>query len=103
MSELKKLTDPDDIILYFEPAYLAVESERKGVPIPITAEPGSYHRIAKENQARAIFLTKIHPRRTRAGNDGLNVSEYIQDWSEPVWCSRSSIQSIIVSCLYRVK
>ena len=100
-SNIKESVPEDAKVLYFLPSYLAILSDRKGVPAPSPVDGRTYRQIAKNNGASYIFLTRFHPRNTRPDYNGLTGAEHIHSGTEIIWCSQLE-NGEIASCLYRI-
>ena len=93
---------PYEQVMYFLPSYLAVLSNRTGIIAPSPIDKNNYRSIVNENGVSSIFLTRLHPRKTRVGYSGFLGAENLDDWSKKMWCSKL-VNGDIASCLYSVE
>lgn len=65
MEAIRKLTSPEDRIMWVAPAYIALLSDRRGIPAPEPGlAPAAYRQAVRESGADYVFLTLYHPRDT---------------------------------------
>lgn len=78
MDTIRRLTRPEDRIMWVVPSYLALLADRRGVSAPSERlAPAEYRRSVLDSQADYVFLSAFHPRDTihdtawRAGLEAL--------------------------------
>jgi hypothetical protein len=98
-AELDRSLPGGAVVGFYEPSYVTVLSARKSVPLPYPVDANTW-RTAREAGATHVFLTRIHPRLSRSGIDGLAIVGRPPRDAELMWCSRESLQGLPASCLY---
>jgi hypothetical protein len=92
----------DAKVMYYLPSYIALLSSRTGIKAPEPGEKKSYREIAEKHGVDYVFLTRMHPRHSRAVLDNVDTWVSIRGWTSLVWCSEiAGIGNI--SCLHRTK
>ena len=102
IKSLKKITAKNDIVLYFEPAYIALLSNRFGKKITFIKKKNLYS-IDNIDDADYVYLSKIHPRKTSEGINGLNIYPYMKEQTELIRSRKLSDTDEPVSLFLKVK
>lgn len=92
----------DEKVMYFVPSYQAILNDIQSVKIPSPVYRQEYLRIARESNAKYMFLTRLHPRKTRLGYNGFQGVEGLNVWAQQLWCSHLR-GGEITSCLYKIR
>lgn len=103
MKSINSSTELNDTILYFTPEYIALLANRHSKKIEIDISEDNKYSINNLNDANYIYLSKLHPRKTREGINGLGMHPYIKDDTIPIWASLSSEKNETVSLFLKVK
>jgi len=98
--QIKKHVADGGRVMYFVPAYLAVLGDRTGIGVPYPVNSSVYTRIARDTNSNYLFLTELHPRKTREGFSGFSGAKSIEGWVEGLWCNQLD-SGEKVACLYR--
>lgn len=101
MEYIKNNTKKNDLILYFEPTYIALLSNRYSKRIYFEYDNQGYH-VNKDPDADYIYLSRIHPRKTRTEINGLDMIPYVRAYSENVWTHYSSENNEPVSSFMKI-
>ncbi len=72
-------------VLYFEPAYISLLAGRRGLAFPHLRDPLEFRRQVWKSGAEYVYLSRLHPRDTRAGVDGLSWLRAFSGWARLVW------------------
>ena len=65
MDEIRKLTRPEDQVMWVAPSYVALLADRRAVPAPAPElDPDAYRAAVRASQADYVFLSLYHPRDT---------------------------------------
>ena len=84
IEHLGEITDPEAVIMYFEPAYIFLLANRISRKTAFKKNGGFY--IKRYPDADYIYLTKLHPRPPRQEDiNGLDAYPYISDWTQLLW------------------
>ena len=98
---LGKLLASEEKTLYVMPEYLAILANRQSTKIVYGVNREQAHATAKFSAVDYVYLTHLHPRKTRMGFSGMK-SETLEGWTRLEWCSYDEVNAIKVSCLYKV-
>ena len=100
MKRIEEITKPNSLILYFEPTYIALLSDRNSQSITFTNENGLFT-VNRVKEADYTYLSRLHPRKTRDEINGLDVQAYIKDYTDILWTSFSSENNEPVSIFFK--
>ena len=99
---IEKSTNSDDLVLYFEPTYIALLSNRVSDSIGFDYKDGLYT-VNINPKADYIYLSRIHPRKTRENINGLDIKRYIKQDTETIWSNYSSDEQELISIFLKIK
>ncbi len=102
MKIIEKTTKTEDIILYFEPTYIALLSNRKSLNITFSHKNGLYY-VNKEKEADYIYLSRIHPRKTKNEINGLDIQQYMEEHTSHVWSHNSFYNNEPISVFLKIE
>ena len=103
ISNLKYLTQKNDVILFFEPSYIAALANRASLKFITPIITNDYIENLKESKFDYIFISRIIPKRTREDIDGNIYLGYFEDWADIVWAHKSSADNEYISILLKKK
>ncbi len=95
-------TNTDDIIMYFEPTYVALLSNRISKSITFSHADGLYT-LNDSPGADYIYISRIHPRKTREGINGLDIQAHLKDYADIQWTGNSLYNNDLVSIFLKIK
>lgn len=98
---IKNIVPEDEKLLYFNPSYLAVLSDRAGMATASPVDKARYRSLSNTSGARYIYLTRLHPRNSRLSYNGFRGVEQLEGWSKIVWCSQLA-NGDFASCIFRI-
>jgi hypothetical protein len=85
MEKIKHVTEPSDVILYYEPAYITLLANRYSEKITFTHYGNEHYELDNRGDAKYVYLSKLHPRKTRKNINGLATRHYFDAWPELIW------------------
>ena len=100
---LKEITKANDRIMYFIPAYVALLAERVAVPIRFGKDEEGKIVLLKDKQAEYVYLSELHPRKTRKEINGLAVAPFFEGWTSLVRTSYSEELGRTVAVLLKTE
>ena len=84
IKRLGEITEPEAVIMYFEPAYIFLLADRTSRKT-VFKKNGDFY-IKRYPDADYIYVTKLHPRPLKKRDiNGLDVYPYIADWTQLLW------------------
>lgn len=99
--KIGEVTEPDDIILYFEPSYIALLSNRNSRPLNTSLVNGHYA-INDLEHADYVYLSRLHPRKTQENINGLDMLQYIGS-AELINTNYSRISNQVISYFLKTR
>ena len=101
--KIKKQTNNNDKIMFFIPAYIALLSDRVGAEINFKKNPAGDLILQQSDKSDYVYLSRLHPRKTREDINGLYIYQYFRDWTNLEWVSYSKETEEPVSYFLKVK
>ena len=85
MESIRKATRPEDVVIWYEPGYLALLADRKGAAMPPVGDAGKFFTYIRESGAKYVFLSTLHPRYTVNSNILNEWLKYFKGFTSTVW------------------
>jgi hypothetical protein len=102
MVQIRNNTNKNDLILYFSSTYVALLANRKSKDITFNYIDENSYTVDDISDADYIYLSRLHPRKTRENINGVATLEYFSDNTEIVWTHYSNENNEPVSIFLKV-
>ncbi len=89
-------------IMFVIPAYIALLTDRVAEEVRFYRDKSGAIRLNRENDYDYVYLSRLHPRKTREDINGLYIYTYFRDWTELLWVSKSELSKEPVSYFLKV-
>lgn len=84
ITRLGELTRADETILWFTPSFIALLADRQGVMLYARLDDPAAPWAGSATSADYVFLSRLHPRDTRAQVDGMRLQSQFLRFANPV-------------------
>ncbi len=101
ISNLKSLTQENDVILFFEPSYISALANRPSMKFITPINDDEYIEKLKESKFDYVFISRIIPKRTREDINGNIYLRYFEGWTDVVWTNKSTVDNEYISILLK--
>ena len=102
MGRIRASTEPDAVVMWYKPDYVALLAGRRAVAYPEAREAAALYREIARAGPDYLFLSRLHPRDTRESTDGLAPLRLLGAIGRPVWLNRAPEGGELLSVLLRV-
>ncbi len=102
MVDIKNDTNENDLILYFNSSYIALLANRKSKDIKFNYIDDNLYTVDDVSDADYIYLSRLHPRKTRENINGLATLKYFAEKTEIIWTHYSDENNEPVSIFLKV-
>lgn len=102
MDRIRDSTEPDAVVMWYKPDYLALLAGRRSVAYPAARDASALYREIARAAPDYLFLSRLHPRDTRESTDGLAPLALLDAIGRPVWLNRGPDGKELLSVLLRV-
>ena len=102
MKNLGEITEPDAVIMYFQPAHIFLLADRISRET-IVKKNGDFY-IKRYPDADYIYVTKFYqkPAEIREINDDLDVYPYIADWTQLLWRHHGTEDNEYIASFFKI-
>jgi len=89
MNTIELMTDTEETILHFAPVYIALLANRHSQSISFSYSDEDLYKVNNISDAEYVYISRIHPRKTRKNINGLDLQVYFNGTTEPLWTHHS--------------
>jgi hypothetical protein len=102
MAKIRNATNKNDLVLYFSSTYIGLLADRKSKDIIFSNVGKNSYTVDNVDDADYIYLSRLHPRKTKEDINGLDTLEYFVGNTEIVWTHYSEETNEPVSMFLKI-